>query len=177
MLNELLSSGLGQELIVVIISILPVVELRGALPVAMGVFHLPWYEAFLLSVVGNLIPVPFLLLFFESAARLVSRVPLGKNFVDWLLKRTWRHTGTVEKYKHFGLIVFVAIPLPFTGAWTASLIAYVLGLKFSRAFLDIAIGVIGAGVIVLGLVLMGWVGAAIAGTALLVLAVLGLWKL
>lgn len=177
MLNELVNSGLGHELIVVIISILPVVELRGALPVAMEVFHIPWYEAFLLSVIGNLIPVPLLLLFFGSVAKLVSRVKIGKRFVDWLLTRTRRHAGSVLKYEHIGLIVFVAIPLPFTGAWTASLIAYILGLKFSHAFIDIAVGVVGAGIIVLGLVFMGWIGAAIAGVALIVLAVLGLLKL
>lgn len=177
MLDEILSSGLARELIVVIISILPVVELRGALPVAMEVFHMPWYEAFLLSVIGNLLPVPFLLLFFDSVAKLVSRVEVGKRFVDWVLKRARRHTGMVEKYKHIGLIIFVAIPLPMTGAWTASLVSYVLGLKFRQSFLDIAVGVIGAGAIVLGLIFMGWTGAVIAGVALVVLAVLGVWKL
>ena len=177
MLNELLNSGLARELIVVVISILPVAELRVALPVAMNILHMPWYEAYLLSVIGNLLPVPFLLLFFDSVAKLLSRVQVGKRFVDWLLRRTRRQTGAVERYKHLGLIVFVAIPLPGTGAWTASLVAYVLGLKFSRAFLDIAIGVIGAGIIVLALVFMGWFGAVAAGIAVVVLAVLGLWKL
>ncbi len=177
MLNELINSGLSKELIVVIIAALPIAELRGSLPVAMQVFHMPWYQALYLSLIGNILPVPLILLFFSSVAKLVSRVQIGRRFLDWVVQRTWRQTGIIEKYKHFGLIVFVAIPLPLTGAWTASLAACLLGIRFVPAFRDIAIGVIGAGAIVLGLIFMGWIGAAIALIGLVVLAALGLWKL
>ena len=91
---------------------------------------MPWYEAFGLGIVGNLIPVPFLLLFFDGVSRLVQKVPVpGKRFIEWLLKRTARHSGSIQKYKFAGLADFVAIPLPLTGAWTASLVAVCTGLE------------------------------------------------
>jgi uncharacterized membrane protein len=151
---------------------LPVAELRLALPIAITVFDIPWYEAFGLSVLGNIIPVPFLLFFFEAVSKLVQRNKTGKRFINWLLTRTAKKTSVIEKYKHLGLIVFVAIPLPLTGAWTASLAAYILGLKFRPAFIDISLGVIGAGIIVLALTLLGWWGAAIAIAGIIILGVL-----
>ncbi len=177
MLDSLINSTLSKELITVILSMLPVAELRLSIPIAITVFHMPWYEAFGLGVLGNLIPVPFLLLFFDGASKLVQKIPIGKRFIDWLLKRTARHTASIQKYEFAGLAVFVAIPLPLTGAWTASLLAYILGLKFWPSFLAICLGVIGAAIIVTILTLLGWVGAGIAIVALIVLAVIGAWKL
>jgi uncharacterized membrane protein len=176
LLEQLINSNLSKELITVIMAILPVGELRLAIPVSITIFHLPWYQAFILSVIGNLIPVPFLLLFFEAVSKLVQKTQVGKRFIDWLLKRTARHVGSIQKYKLVGLAVFVAIPLPFTGAWTASLIAYVMGIKFWPAFLSILVGVIGAGIIVTILTLLGWVGAGIAIAAMIILAAVGAWK-
>ncbi len=177
MLTELLNSSLSEQLIVVIIAALPLVELRGSLPVAIDLFHIPWYHSLLLSIIGNLLPVPFLLLFYDSVARLASRTGKGKRFMEWLYKRTRRQTGIIEKYKHVGLMVFVAIPLPGTGAWTASMAAHMLGLRFGYALLHIAVGVFGAGVVVTALVLLGWIGAAIALAGIIAVAVIGLWKL
>jgi uncharacterized membrane protein len=177
MLDSLINSTLSKELITVILSMLPIAELRLSIPVAITVFQMPWYEAFGLGILGNLIPVPFLLLFFDWGSKLVQKVPIGKKFVDWLLKRTARHTGSIQKYEFVGLAVFVAIPLPLTGAWTASLLAYILGFKFWPSFLSICLGVTGAAVIVTVLTLMGWVGAGIAITALIILAAIGVWKL
>ena len=171
MLTEIINSSLPQQLIVLIMSALPVVELRGALPVAMGVFHMPWYQAFLLSVAGNLLPVPFLLLFLDSFARIVSRSTRGKGLVEWVYKRTRQQTGVIEKYKHAGLIVFVAIPLPGTGAWTASIAAHLLDMKFRHSLQDITLGVIGAGAIVTAFILLEWVGAGIAMVGILALAI------
>jgi uncharacterized membrane protein len=177
MLDSLINSTLSEELITVLLAMLPVAELRLAIPIGITVFNMPWYEAFGLGILGNLIPVPFLLLFFDGVSRLVQKVPIGKKFIDWLLTRTARHTGSIQKYKFAGLAVFVAIPLPFTGAWTASLLAYLLGLKFWPSFLSIVLGVIGAAVIVTILSLLGWVGAGIAIAALIILAAIGVWKL
>ena len=177
MLDPLIHSNLSRELITVILSMLPIAELRLSIPVAITVFQFSWYKAFGLGILGNLIPVPFLLLFFEGASRLVQKVPVGKRFIDWLMKRTARHSGSIQKYKFVGLAVFVAIPLPLTGAWTASLLAYILGLKFWPSFLSITLGVICAAVIVTILSLLGWVGAGIAIAALIILAAVGAWKL
>jgi len=176
MIEELVASGFPAEAIVVIISVLPVIELRGALTVGINLFHLPWYQALYLTIIGNMLPVPFLLLFFESLVRVISRTEMGKRLVDWVLKRIRRHTGLIEKYEPIGLMLFVAIPLPGTGAWTGSMAAFLLGLKFTHAFLTIAAGVIIAGAVVTALSVMGWVGAIIAGIGLVGLAIAGLWK-
>ena len=177
MIEWLISSGISQGLIVVIISALPVLELRGALPVAINLFHMEWYQAFYLAVIGNLLPVPFLLLFLESLAKVVSKVTLGKKLVNWVFERTRRRGAVIEKYERIGLMLFVAIPLPVTGAWTGSVAAFLFGLKFRYAFLSILFGVIIAGGIVTSLCLLGWLGAVIAGVGLATLAVLGLWRI
>lgn len=177
MLDQLINASFSKELITIILAMLPVAELRLAIPISLNVFHLPWYQGFYLSIIGNLIPVPFLLLFFDGVSKLLQKTAWGARFIDWLMKRTAKQTGAVEKYKLAGLAVFVAIPLPLTGAWTASLIAYILGLRFWPALLAIAAGVLGAAVIVLILTLLGWVGAGIAIAAFIILAVIGAWKL
>jgi len=176
-IEQLISSGISQGLIVVIISALPVLELRGALPVAINLFHMEWYQAFCLAVIGNLLPVPFLLLFLESLAKVVSKVALGKKLVNWVFEHTRRRGAVIEKYERIGLMLFVAIPLPVTGAWTGSVAAFLFGLKFRHAFLSILFGVIIAGGIVTSLCLLGWLGAVIAGVGLATLAVLGLWRI
>ena len=177
MLDYLINSDLSRELITVVLAMLPVAELRASLPVSVNILHLPWYQAFYLSVIGNLIPVPFLLLFFDAVSRLIQKTAAGKRLIEWLLTRTSRRTGVIQKYKQLGLMVFVALPLPFTGAWTGSLASYILGLKFWYAFIPILIGVFIAAIIVTILTLLGWVGAGIAIGALIILAVIGVWKL
>ena len=82
----------------------------------------------------------------------------------------------IEKYERIGLVLFVAIPLPITGAWTGSIASVLLGMSFKRALLSIFLGVLIAGTIVTCLTLLGWVGAVIAGVALCVLAILGMWR-
>jgi uncharacterized membrane protein len=177
MIDELIGSGIARELIVVIIAALPVIELRGSLPVAINLFGMPWYLAFCLSVIGSLLPVPILLLFFESATKVISKADTGKRLVDWVLERTRRHSKVIEKYERIGLILFVAIPLPVTGAWTGSIAAFLLGMKFNYAFLSILCGLIIAGAIVTCLCLLGWIGAVIAGIGLSALAILGWWRI
>jgi uncharacterized membrane protein len=176
MIGELIQSTLSEELIILILAALPVTALRGSLPVGIEIFHIPWPQALLISVVGNLLPVPFLLKFYDIFARLMSRTSRGKNFIDWLYNRTRKHTGIIEKYKHLGLVIFVAVPLPGTGAWTASIAAHLLGIKFGHAFLEITAGVIGAGIIVTALTLLGWFGLAIAVIGILGLVVFGIWR-
>lgn len=176
MVEELLKSGMAQEVVVFLVSALPVIELRGALPVAINLLGMPWHKALALAVAGNLLPVPFLLLFLESIARWVSRAGIGKKMVDWVFERTRRQGGIIERYERIGLALFVAIPLPMTGAWTGSIAVFLLGIRFSRALLSISLGVVIAGAIVTCLCLMGWVGAVIAGVGLCSLAVAGLWR-
>ena len=174
--DKLLALGLPEELVVVFIAALPIFELRGALPVAINIFHLPWYYAFLLAVVGNLLPVPFLLLLLNTFTRLLRRVDILEKFLHWLFKHTRRRGKVIERYERIGLSLFVAIPLPITGAWTGSLAAILFGLKFKHAFLSILIGIFIAAAIVTCLSLLGWVGAIIAGIGLSGLAIFGLWR-
>jgi uncharacterized membrane protein len=175
-IDKLVSLGITKELIVVIISALPIIELRGALPVAINFFGMPWYWAFLLAVIGNMLPVPILLLFLDSIAKIISKVDIGKRLIDWVFERTRRRGKAIERYERIGLMLFVAVPLPLTGAWTGSIAAFLMGQRFLYAFFSIFCGVLIAGVIVTALCLLGWVGAIIAGIGLSIIAILGWWK-
>ena len=147
-------------LIVIGIGMLPIFELRGAIPFAISVHHIPWYYAFLFGVIGNLLPVPFILVFFDKIIELLSKIPLLDRLSLWFIERTRRRGKVVERYERIGLALFVAIPLPITGAWTGSVLAAILGLKYKYAFISIMVGVIIAGIIVTCATQLGW---AIAG--------------
>ena len=131
--EELLSLGFSKELVVLIIATLPVFELRGALPVAINLFHFPWYYAFLLAIVGNLLPVPFILLFLNTVSELLNKVDCFKRISQRFFERIKKRGEVIERYERIGLVLFVAIPLPVTGAWTGSLAAALFGLKFKHA--------------------------------------------
>lgn len=175
--EQLLDSGFPPELVVVIIAMLPILELRGAIPIAINTLAMPWYHALPLALIGNMLPVPFILLFLAGITRGLSRIGFCRRFLDWLFERTRRRGRIIERYQRIGLVLFVAIPLPVTGAWTGSLAASIFGLKLKHAFLAIFAGVLIAGTIVTCLSLLGWVGAVIAGIALAGLAISGLWRL
>jgi uncharacterized membrane protein len=175
-LDDLINLGIARELIILIIAALPIFELRLAIPIAINTFGFSWYYALAIAVIGNMLPVPFILLFLDGAVRILRRVPVFRRFIDWLFARTRRKSGIIQKYERIGLAIFVGIPLPLTGAWTGALAATILGLPFWRAFFAIFIGVVIAGVIVTCLSLLGWVGAIIAGIALCVLVALGMWR-
>ncbi len=177
MIQELVSKGFSPEFAVFLTSMLPIIELRGALPLAINILHIPWQKAFLVAFIGNLIPVPFILLLLGPIVNLLSKIGFMKKFFDWLFARTRRKSRVVEKYEEIGLLIFVAIPLPATGAWTGALIAYVLGLDFKKSLGFISLGVFIAGVIVTTLCLLGWLGAIIAGVGLIILTILGAWRL
>lgn len=145
------------ELATIMLAALPLGELRGALPVALLVYRLPVWEAFVLSVIGNMIPVYFLMLFFDHfSGYLMRRSATARRFFDWLFARTRRRLdGQVRRYGYWALAIFVAIPLPATGAWSGALAAFVFGLSRKWSFLAILVGVVGAGFIVLAVTLGG----------------------
>jgi uncharacterized membrane protein len=165
--QTLVNYGFAPEWAVFLTSMIPVVELRGALPLAINLFHIPWYKAFIISLVGNILPVPFILLFLKPVTKLLCRVPILEKFFDYLFSRTRKKSSMIEKYEELGLLIFVAIPLPGTGAWTGALLAYLMALDFKRSILFISLGVFIAGVIVTSLCLIGWIGAIIAGAAII----------
>jgi uncharacterized membrane protein len=177
MLEQLLSLKIPPELIVMLIAALPIAELRVAIPVGIHTFGMPWYWALSISIIGNMLPIPILLLFFDSIAKLVSMVKPGKKLVDWVFTRTRKHEKTILKYEWLGLAIFVGIPMPITGAWTGAILAFIMGLKFFPSLLSIFCGVLMAGVIVTVLSVMGWLGAIIAAIILTGMIVLGWWRL
>jgi len=157
----------------------PISELRGAIPLAILDLKISWHIAFLVAFAGNLLPVPFLLLFLGPVSRLLSKIRVFEIIINWVFRLSRRRGGIVERYGLMGLVLFVAIPLPVTGAWTGSIVAFLLGLSFWRAFPAIVLGVLIAGVIVTTLTVIGWWGALIAGIGLAALAIVGLrrtWK-
>lgn len=163
--------GCPPKLAVVAVATLPVVELRGAIPVGVNLLKQDWRWVFMLAVLGNMLPIPFILLLLGPLSRVCMKVELGRRFFEWLFARTRHKTASIEKYETLGLTIFVAIPLPATGAWTGAMAAFLLGIKFHHAMWSILLGVVIAGVIMTVLSLLGWVGAAVAGLVLLGLAI------
>ena len=104
----------------------PIFELRGAIPYAYSQ-DFPWYFAFLFGVIGNLLPVPFILLFLNAIIPVLCKVHFLDRLIQWFFTRTRRRGKIVERYERIGLALFVAIPLPITGAWTGSILAVLLG--------------------------------------------------
>jgi len=136
-------------LVILVFAALPVSEVRGAIPLAIGVYGYPPLEAYLLSVFGNLLPVIPLLLFLGPVSDYLRRFALWDRFFAWLFARTRRKY--IEEHEKFGLMalaIFVAIPFPATGAWTGCALAFLLGFRFWPAFAAITAGVLTAGVIV-----------------------------
>lgn len=139
------------ELGTLLIGMIPIAELRGAIPVALVNFELPIWSAFLWALVGNMIPVLILLKYLEPAAGWLSKHSrFFERFFSWLFARTRRKfSNSAQKYGLFvALMLFVAVPLPVTGAWTGSVAAFLFGMPMRRALLAILLGVLIAGVIV-----------------------------
>ena len=142
-----------KELIVMILSALPISELRGAIPAGLSM-GIPVYKVFLISVIGNILPVPIILKFLDPVTEYLRRFPAWKKFFDWLFERTKKKANVIEKYEALGLCFFVAIPLPMTGAWSGCIAASLFKIRFTYALISIALGVLLAGVIVTALCLM-----------------------
>lgn len=140
---------LAEEFCVLICSMLPIIELRGAIPMA-AAFNMPWWSAFILSIVGNMLPVPIILLFIKKFITwsMSSKIKFLNKLANWLNRKVEKNRGKIEKYAFWGLCAFVAIPLPTTGAWTGSLVAAMIDMKFWKAMLTAFIGVLIAAVIV-----------------------------
>ena len=132
----------------ILMAMVPVIELRGAIPfgVAAGISV---KQALVCAIIGNLIPIPFILLFLRRVFVWMRKISTGfENLVEKLELRAKRKKGIVDKYEIIGLIILVAIPLPGTGAWTGALVATVLDIRMRRALPAITIGVVIAGIVV-----------------------------
>ncbi|HID56077.1 TPA: ligand-binding protein SH3 [Candidatus Poribacteria bacterium] len=126
----------------------PIFELRGAIPLKL-IFNMPLWQVYALSVAGNIIPALFLLLWLDPVSSwLMARSKMAERFFRWLFARTRRRSRTVERYGAIGLSLFVAIPLPVTGAWTGCVAAFLFGIRFRYALPAVIAGVMIAGVVV-----------------------------
>lgn len=149
--DSLQSTEWGVFLITMAVAMIPVLELRAAIPLGVGLGLSPW-ESFCAAVIGNTIPVPFLILFVRQVfAWLRRNFPKLDGMLTRLEKKAHLKGRKVTKYKYLGLMIFVAIPLPGTGAWTGSLVAAVLNMSISRSLPSILAGVLIAGVLIMSL--------------------------
>ena len=124
-------------------SMVPWIEARYVIVYAIKFLGWSWWQAFPIAVIGNMLPVPFVLLFFRYAEKFLRNYKFWTNFMNWFFAKTRRRADEkIRRYQYLGLLLFVAIPLPFTGAWTGSLIAYLFDLKFSKSIITIFIGVV-----------------------------------
>ena len=138
----------GKIVMTFLISMVPVIELRGAIPIGVGAGLSP-LVAIGVSIVGNLVPVPFIIIFIKKIFAWLRKVSQKLDgLVTRLEKRAEKKSETVQKYAFWGLFILVAIPLPGTGAWTGALVAAMLEMPLKKAFPAIALGVLGAAVIV-----------------------------
>ena len=143
----------GKELCVFFCSMIPIIELRGAIPMG-AAFNatlggMPFWLTYMLSVAGNMLPVPFILLFIKKMIKWMSQSKVGffNKIANFLLNRVEKKRDKIEKYSFWGVCLFVAVPLPVTGAWTGSLVAAMIDMKFWKALLSCLLGVMIAGVV------------------------------
>lgn len=127
-------------------SMLPIIELRGSVILG-AALDVPWWQNYLISVIGNLLPIVFVLLFINWFLEVLKKVKGLRRISFWLEKKAEKNRPRIEKYGFWGLTIFVMIPLPGTGAWTGALVAALMKMNFWKAFLAIVIGVLFAGVI------------------------------
>lgn len=142
-----LTSLAGKALITFLISMVPVIELRGAIPYGMAQGLAPWL-ACAVSIVGNMLPVPFILLFIRKILHWMKRYPRLGRIAEKLEHRADNRSGRVRKSEVIGLCLLVAIPLPGTGAWTGALVAALMEMRLKRALPTILLGVVLAGIAV-----------------------------
>ena len=137
-----LGGKVGKELILFIISMVPILELRGGLLAAGPAFlNIPMWRAIPVGIIGNLLPIPFILLLITKIFDWMKGTKRLKQVVEKIEKKAMSQSANIEKYEFWGLVAFVGIPLPGTGAWTGALIAALLGIRFRKAFPAIVIGV------------------------------------
>lgn len=137
-------------------SMIPWIEARYIMVYAINLLGWEWWQALPIAVIGNMLPIPFILLFFKFVEKFLRNYKFWADIMDWLFAKTRKRADRkIRRYEYLGLLLFVAIPLPFTGAWTGALIAYLFGLNFSKSLITIFIGVIIAAFIMIVLIFTG----------------------
>ncbi len=144
---NLLGGKISPELIAFIVSMLPILELRGGL-IAAKLMEIEFFKAFAICFIGNMLPIPFILLFIRKIFSWLKKIPSVEKVIVKLEARSIRKADRVEKYRLWGLLVFVGIPLPGTGAWTGALVADLLDIRIKHSLPVISAGVLIAGIII-----------------------------
>lgn len=137
---DIFANKLGGELTAFITSVMPILECRGGMIVA-KIFDIPFIKAFLLCYIGNMIPIPFILLFIRRILEFMKKHNILKGFIEKMEGRADKNRDKIMRYKQWGLLLFIAIPLPGTGGWTGSLFAALLDIDFKKALPIVALGV------------------------------------
>ena len=145
-MNLFSGKGVGGELIAFLASLLPIIECRGGMIIA-KVFDINFFKAFIICYIGNMIPMPFIILFIKKIFAFMKEHNILTGFIEKLEGKTAKNQEKVLRYKEWGLLAFIAIPLPGTGGWTGSLFAALLNIDFKKALPIVAIGVFIADVI------------------------------
>lgn len=138
----------GKELIVFIISLMPILELRGGL-IAAALLDLNPVTSYIISIIGNVLPVPFILWFINSILEWMRKSKKFNKIAKWLDKKVEKNKDKIEKFGFWGLVLFVGIPLPGTGAWTGCLVAAVLEMDRKKSFFAAMIGILIASIIMM----------------------------
>ena len=161
---------------------IPWLESRYVIPIAMDL-GLEWWQAFPVAVAGNMLPIPFILLFFKYVEKFLRRFTFWTNILDRLFAFTRRRADKkIRRYEYLGLLLFVALPVPFTGAWTGALIAYLFDLKFTKSLITIFVGVLMAASIMTVITLTGidiliiFIGVIIAAIIMAIIFLAGMPK-
>ena len=142
------------EVMVIIMGALPISELRGAIPLGLSL-GMSMGKAFWLSVLGNTIFIVPALFLLEPVSNRLRKFKIWSRFFDWVFEQTRKKSDLIQKYEALGLAIFVAVPLPMTGAWSGVIAASLFKIKFRYALVAITCGVLGAGLIVLALCSLG----------------------
>lgn len=151
--NEIMAlfqDKIPEELIAFVISLCPVLECRGGM-IASRLMEIPFLKAFIICYIGNMLPIPFIILFIRKIFDFLRRFKFFKKIVEKLEAKTEKNKEKVLKYEAWGLLLFVAIPLPGTGGWTGALMAALLDIRMKKSLPIIALGVLIAGFIMSGL--------------------------
>ena len=147
----------SREVVIFIISMIPILELRGGLIVA-SLLNVPITTAVPICIIGNIIPIPFILLFIKQVFKWLKKINFCKKIIEKLEARAMGKSDSIKRYEFWGLVLFVGIPLPGTGAWTGSLIAALLDIDFKKAILAELLGIVIA-TIIISVVFYGLLGA------------------
>lgn len=145
-LNSPLGHHISREMLVFIISLFPIMELRGGM-LAASLLDVTMWKGIILSAIGNFVPLPFILFFIKKIFAALKRTRLFRPLVEKLEKRAMSKKDQIEKYEFWGLVLFVGVPLPVTGAWTGSLIAALIDMDLKKAIMAELVGICLAAVI------------------------------